>query len=853
MKILLFLGITFCSLQVLGQSRWVSGTITDATTHEPLRNASVTSKPENKGVRTDSLGRFRLPVGDAKFTLVVSMIGYAPKTIASSGAPSPGAPAQGSLAIALVPDAKRLDEVVVTNKRGKYRNKNNPAVDLIRKVIEEKENNRPESFDNVSYEEYDKVEISLRDIDRNKLNRKVLKPYSFIFDHPDTLAGEDTSLLYPVYLEEKLSNNYLQTKPARSKQVVIADKKVDFGDLIDAKGMSDYVNTLLADVDIYDNNILLFTNQFLSPISNAAPTFYEFYLGDTVVYNGERLVRLNFIPRNPDDLLFRGMFYITLDGRYAVTKVALTISKRANLNFIRNLHIDQEFVKTTDEHYYRVRSDESADFSLLAKKKGIHGRKLVSYSELVTDQAIPESVFTGGVSDSLAAAAIARSDSFWNGRRHEALSAGESRVYENIDSLRHMRSFVRTKDLINLFIAGYKSVGKKFELGPANTFYSFNPVEGLRLRLGGRTTPAFSNRIWLDGYGAYGFNDRRWKYDAGIAYSFNKLSDYGYPLHYLKAAFMHDVKIPGQELQFVQDNSFLLSFNRGKNDKWLYNDIFRLDYVHELANHLSYGFGFKYWAQQPAGSIQYIQVKSSELDTVSNISTSQVSAQIRWAPHEKFYQGRVYRILYPNKYPIISLQYNAGIKELFGGEYGYQNINLSLFKRCYLSAFGYTDINLTGTYISGKLPFPLLAIVPANQGYIYQANSFNLMNFLEFVSDHYAGVDLEHHFNGFIFNKVPFLKRLKLREIITAKMLYGGLRAENDPAKDPQLVKFPLLDGQASTFSLGGQPYVEAGFAIGNIFKFLRVDAIERFSYLDHPMVPRYGIRFQLKFDLLGN
>ncbi|HTI89050.1 MAG TPA: DUF5686 family protein [Puia sp.] len=839
MKILLFLGITFCSLQVPGQTRWLSGTITDATTHEPLRNASVTSKPENKGVRTDSLGRFRLPVGEGKFTLVVSMIGYAPKTVGSGSVST----------IELVPDAKRLDAVVVTNKRGKYRNKDNPAVELIRKVIAEKENNRPESFDNVSYEEYDKVEISLRDIDKKKMNRKLLRPYSYLFDHPDTLTGEDTSLLYPVYLEEKISNNYLQKKPSRSKQVIIGDKKVDFGDLIDAKGMSDYVNTLLADVDIYDNNILLFTNQFLSPLSNAAPTFYEFYLGDTVTDNGERLVRLNFIPRNPDDLLFRGMFYITLDGKYAVAKVALTISKKANLNFIRNVHIRQEFIKTADGHYYRVRSDASADCSFSAKRKGIHGRKFVSYSKLVTNEAIPGSVFTEGVSDSLAAVALARPDSFWTSRRHETLSPGESRVYGNIDSLRHLRSFVRTKDLINLFVAGYKSAGSKFEIGPANTFYSFNPVEGLRLRLGGRTTPGFSKRVWLDGYGAYGFSDRRWKYDAGVAYSFNKLSDYGYPLHYIKAAFVHDVKIPGQELQFVQDNSFLLSFNRGKNDKWLYNDIFRLDYVQELPNHFSYGFGFKYWAQQPAGSIQYIQVKSSGLDTVSNISTSQLSAQVRWAPHEKFYQGRVYRIPYPNKYPIISLQYIAGIRGLFGGGYSYQNINLSVFKRCYLSAFGYTDINLTGTYISGKLPFPLLGIVPANQGYIYQANSYNLMNFLEFVSDHYAGVDVEHHFNGFILNKVPFLKRLKLREMLTAKVLYGGLRTENDPAKDPQLVKFPLLDGQMSTFGLGNQPYVEAGFAIGNIFKFLRVDAIERFSYPDHPMVPRYGVRFQLKFD----
>jgi hypothetical protein len=271
--------------------------------------------------------------------------------------------------------------------------------------------------------------------------------------------------------------------------------------------------------------------------------------------------------------------------------------------------------------------------------------------------------------------------------------------------------------------------------------------------------------------------------------------------------------------------------------------------MHELPSHLSYGFGFKYWNQQPAGTIQYLQPKRGVIDTVSSLATTQFSAQIRWAPHEKFYQGRVYRVPFPNQYPIFSLQYIAGFKGLFGGNYSYQDINLSIFKRFYLSTFGYTDVTLSGTYVAGKLPFPLLSILPANQTYIYQPDSYNLMNFLEFVSDHYVGMDVEHHFNGFIFNKVPLLKKLKWREILTAKLLYGGLRPENDPTNDLSLMKFPMINGQVSTFALGNQPYIEAGFAIGNIFKFARVDLIERFSYLDHPLVPRYGIRFQLKFD----
>ena len=821
------------------QTHFLSGTVVDGQTQEPLYNASVYNKTLHRGTRTDSSGGFRIAVGTGHNTLAVTMIGYTPKTLT---------PDRDTVAVSLLPAVEKMAQVVVTNKRdGKYRNKNNPAVELIRKVIANKENNRPESFDYASYEEYAKLEISLRDIDSAKLNKRLLRPYKFLFEHPDTTAG-DTSRYYPIYLEEKLTDNYYERKPEHHRQNILAEKKVDYGDLVDTKGLSSYVNALLADVDIYDNNILLFTNQFLSPLAGSAPTYYEFFLGDTVVINGERLVRLNFQPRNPDDLLLRGMFYVTLDGNYAVERVAITLSKRVNLNFIKNFHIRQEFVKTPSGHFYRINSDASADFTISAKSKGIHGRKYISYAHLQTGVPIPDSVFKAPVSLEADAAALSRSEDYWNQHRPEPLTSGETRVYANIDSLRHLRAFIRTKDLINLLAAGYKSAGP-VEIGPVNTFYSFNPVEGFRLGLGGRTTPLFSKRIWLDGYGAYGFGDQKWKYDLGAAYSFNKLSDWGYPQHYLKVNYQHDVKIPGQELEFVQDNSFLSSFKRGVDNIYLYNDIFRVDYIQELPNHLSYGFGFKYWLQQPTGALEYVQPKGVVADTISNIVTSQLSAQIRWAPHEKFYQGRVYRIPFPNQYPIFSLQYIAGIKGLFGGQYNYQDINASIFKRFYLSTWGYTDLTVSGAYVVGKLPFPLLQILPANQTYIYMPDSYNLMNFLEFVSDHYVGADIEHHFNGFIFNKIPGLKRLKWREILTAKVLYGGLRTENDPSKNSQLMRFPLIDGQTSTFALGNQPYLEAGFGIGNIFKLLRVDFIERFSYLDHPNVPQYGVRFQVKFD----
>src|SRR5260221_5251386 len=792
LKILFSISSIFWVGRLPAQSRVIKGHITDKSTGENLKNASVFYTEGRMGTRADSLGNFKLRVGEGKVSLVVSMIDYtAQKIVVPAGR-------NDTFLVELAPQIQSLSLVVVSNKHGKYRNKNNPAVELIRKVIANKDDNRAVSFEYASYREYEKVELSLRGIPFKNPDKKLVKPYKFLSEHPDTEEG-DTTRLYPVYLEEKLSDVYRRKSPARTSRVVAAEKKVDFGDLVDTKGISDYMHALFTDIDIYDNSILLFTNQFLSPIANSSPTFYEFFLGDTVLIKGERLVRLNFMPRNPDDLLFRGYLYISLDGRYSVERVSLTVSQKINLNFIKNLHILQDFEKTGDGHFYLTSSDITANFSLTGGKKCIHGRKYVSSSNLVTGMPITDSVFDAADAAGKATAAagdpagaLSRSDSFWQENRPVPLMEGEARVYENIDSLAHLHAFIRAKDILNLALAGYKSAGK-FEIGPANTFYSFNSVEGFRLRFGGRSTPKLSRTIYVDGYGAYGFTDRKWKYETSVAYSFNKTPLYEYPRHFLKAEFTHDMKIPGQELQSVTENSFLLSFKRGKDDKWLYNVIIKLNYLRELPNHLSYDIGFKYWSQRPAGSIYYVQPKGQAYDTVTNINVSQFSAVIRWAPHEKFYQGRVYRIPFTNQYPIFTFQYIGAVKNLFGANYSYQNLSGSVFKRFYLSTLGYTDLTLFGGYIAGKVPFPLLEIAPANQTYNYQSNSYNLMNLLEFVSDHYTGINVEHHFNGFFFNKIPLLKRLKWREIIQRKIFNWRVRAHK-----PSAAYTPLIPGSTS-------------------------------------------------------
>lgn len=820
----------------------VQGVVTDMISKQPLQYVSVVLKG-GRGTVTDSLGRFTLRSSGNIAIVQVTYVGY--KTQLKNITPG----TTQTVNFELETDPKATNNVTVTtNKRAPYKNKGNPAVELIRRVIENKAINRTDHYDFVQYDQYEKLEVSLSNFNDKLTNSKLLKNYKFLFENRDTTKVEGKSLL-PVFLEETLSKKYFRKKPEKTKTIITGEKRVNFGEYIDNAGVSSYLNRLIMDIDIYDNDIPLFTYQFLSPIADLAPTFYMYYIRDTTVdASGQKLIKIYFTPRNTNDLLFRGNMWVTLDGNYSVQKINMFLSKNANLNFVRELHIDLDFEKSEDNRYHLSKSTVMADASVTKNSgSGFFGERTVSFKNFQINKPLSDTVYDGPATVKLDKS-DAHPDSFWLANRHDTLTKVESKVYSNIDSLEKMPSFRRTMAFLTFLLAGYTSFGG-FELGPAAAFYSFNPIEGFKLRLGGRTTPKLSKRIYFEGYGAYGFKDERWKYFLSSTYSLNNKSIYEYPLNFIRVGYQHDTKIPGQELQFVSEDNFLLSFKRGKNDRWLYNSNFKFDYVHELPNHLSYTLGFKNWKQEPAGSIVYTKVVNGTDVNVDKLTTSEFSGELRWAPHEQFYQGKVYRIPIINKYPIFTLRFIAGVKGIMNSEYNYQNVSARFEKRAFMSQLGYSDLVLEGGYIFGKLPYPLMTIHRANQTYAYQLNSYNLMNFQEFVSDHFFAVNIDHHFNGLFFNRIPLLKKLKWREVISMKMLYGGVRDENKPSNDPSLIKYPVIDGGPATFSLDKKPYIEGSVGITNIFKLIRVDLVKRFNYLENPYVASLGIRARFKFD----
>jgi len=822
----------------------VSGTVTDANSKKVIPYASIIFAGTGKGTAADGQGYFRLSGNGSQYRISISHTGYSTRDF-------PIRPDEEQVIdIQLHRSNQQLNEVLVVGaKKKKYSNKNNPAVELIRKVISNREKNRPESATYRQYKQYEKLFFSLSNLSDQYKSRKMFHNYQFLFKEQDSTAIGGKNLL-PLYLEEKLSDNYYRKAPQKNKQIIRANKQVKYNEnFFDNNGLSQYFNRMYQDIEIYDNSISLLGNQILSPIANAAPAYYKYFITDTLKDQSPHLVELSFTPRNTTDMLFEGRIYITLNGNYAVKHAVLTVNKNINLNFVRQMEVILSFEQIANNKYHLSSSDLKMDFGINKNKGGgIFGQRTVKLKDMIIDLPLADSVFSDPSVVTLKDAGQ-KSDTYWRSNRMDSLTIPQRDIYNNIDSLQTIPSFKRTMDLVTLLFAGYKNFGP-FEMGPVNTFYSFNPIEGFKPRLGGRTTTALSERYYFETYGAYGFRDKKFKYFLSGTYSLNNKSIYRFPQNYLRVSFQHDTKIPGQELQFVQESSFLLSFKRGNNDLWLYNDIFRLDHVHEFRNHLSYNFGFKTWTQRPAGALYFQNVVRGKQKHIEKLTTTELSLQLRYAPHEKFYQGKLYRTPIADKYPIFTLQYNQGVKGLFGGEYNYQSLTANITKRYYWTQFGYTDIGTEANNVFGRAPFPLLDIHRANQSYAFQFQSCNLMNFLEFASDHYAAIYVDHSFNGFFLNKVPLIKKLKWREVIDFKSVWGGINNRNDPSLHSELFGFPIRPGDVPiTYKMDNGPYIEGSVGISNIFKLLRIDYVRRFSYLDHSGISKNGLRFFIKFD----
>jgi hypothetical protein len=822
----------------------ISGRVTDAKTKEPLHFVSVILENTTVGVNTDADGRYTIMTEKAAYKVKFSYIGYE----TASFVIIPGK--TQTVNAAMVPADIGLDEIVVKPKKSKYSNKDNPSVELIRRIIDNKDLNRTKNFEWYRYNKYEKVVFSLSNLSEDFKNSSLFRKYQFVFDNIDTtrLDGKQT---LPIYITESHSDYYYRRDPPASKQIIKAEKTINFSEYIDNEGITSYLNYLYQNIDIYDNEIFFLTNKFLSPIAAGAPLQYKYFIMDTSVVNDVNCTRIFFEPRNPADFLFHGFLFVTTDSSLAITRIDMSFNKGINIDWIKDVRIIQEFQKIQNKAWVLSSDEVSIDFGITPAIPGALGQRKVTYYDYTVNEPVPDTIFSAPVVERRIRTG-GESQEYWNGVRQPPLNKHEESLYSIVDSVKSVPGFRSSMNLVMLITTSFWEF-EKFEIGPVGSFYSYNPVEGSRLRFGGRTRDALSTKFYFESYIAYGFRDKLPKYSLTGTYALNNKSIYTFPVKSLKINYKYDTQVPGQDLDYSEADNFFLSFTRGVNDKLFYNRTLLIEHINEFKNHFSYSLGFNMTRQYAGGSLKFVTdavdppVQTEIVTEYLNIFEPYV--KLRYAPREEFYQGKLYRDRVPSSYPVLQFQYSLGSQAL-GNDYNYNKLIFSASRRFYLSIVGYTDVSVEAGKLFGKASWPILFIHNANQSYAYQRYSYNMMNFLEFVSDQYVSLNIDHSFNGFFFNKIPLLKKLKFREVATLKVLYGGVTDSNNPDLNPDLFNYPVSpDGTPTTFTLEKKPYIEASLGCSNIFRIFRVDVIKRITYLEHPNVSSLGVRVQFRLD----
>lgn len=813
----------------------VSGVVLDKDTREPLAYITVQfSGIASGGTVTDSLGRFRFRSHQAAGSLRLSAVGYQTINYPFNSSTAP------NLAIFLSQDPNSLQEVTISSKRKKYRNKNNPAVELIRQVIARRDSNNARTRDDYGFKKYEKLTMSLALAKDKTSQSRLLRKYPFLKTGMDSsrIAGKS---LVPVYLHEKSTWNAFE-KQKTTKPIVLGQNQSRIDQYLDEDGFDEFLEKIYGEPDLYEADITLGNRRFLSPIAQTAPLFYQYYLQDTIKNVQPHLIKVNVVPRNKEDALLTGFLYVTLDGTYAVQRGDFTISEKANINWLNDLKLSVEYRAEITGRYYLSRSTMSMQLGVFKEGIGVFGQKTYIIDGYVHGGNYPYALESHVKKAGTATGEI---------DRPEQLSAIDQQALDNVDSLKNSRSFRKSMALGAFVLSGYAPL-RPLEFGPFSSFYSFNSIEGSRLKVGARTSELFSRRVVLDGYLAYGTRDQRTKYGLGMTVSLTDSSIYRFPVRSVSVRYNSDIQIPGQELSFLTEDNILLSFRRGRNNKMWYNQKWQFEYLHETTGHLAFRLGYRNQRIAPAGILVFESASQNNArQKVDQLTTSEIYSELRWAPHETFFQGKRYRRPIINGYPVYTLRAAFGMKGLMGGQYNYQRFTLNASKRFFLSQLGFSDVTAEAGIVLGSLPFPLLTIHRANQSYSNQIQSYNLMNNLEFVSNRYASLHIQHSFNGFFLNKIPVIKKLQLREMLTVKLLSGTLDKSSLPGYHSHLMLLPSTsDGNRLSGGLGQIPYIEGGLGVSNIFKFLRVDLVRRFTYLKNgPDISEWGVRMKLNID----
>ena len=842
-KYVCFLIYFLCTLCSTAQEAIIKGTVTDSITGEALPYASLIFKGTTIGTATDMNGHFELTLPERTQMLEISYLGYKTKQMNITPQYS------GRLDIGLSPDDIALQEVTVKPKKEKYSKKDNPAVEFVKQMIERRKENSPQNKNYYQYDQYEKILIGLNEFEqKSKRNGKASK-FNFLNEYVDTLESGTTIL--PIMEKEKIETILYRKEPKSEKRIVRGQQSSGVDEILAQDGVQQFLDEVLKDVDIFQNNIPLFLQRFVSPLSNIGPNYYKYYLLDTLMVNNHKCVDLGFIPFNSETFGFTGHLYVTLDSTYFIQKAILNVPKDINLNFVSKMSIEQTFERTDDHTRLITKDDIIVHFKLTEDSKGMYARRLNKYSNHMFEE--PETgyhlrAFAQSQPVITLDNAHQQSEHFWKEiRPQEAIRKNNKSIKEMMTELRSVPLFYYTEKAIAILFSGYVQTHKdiqksKFEVGPMNSTIGGNELEGFRMRVGGGTTPQFNKHLFLEGYTAYGFKDEKLKYDIAAEYSFNERKQYlkEFPRHSIRLSHSYDVYKLGEQYTNTSKDNMLLSIKRINDLRATYQRQTEIGYIREHYNGISYGINLRNRQEYATEYASFQQKKAGGIVTpIKHYNMSTMELKFRYGKNEKFYQSRNVRIPITYDAFIFNLSHVMAKKDFLGSAYDYHRTDIGFQKRFWFSAFGYLDAIVKAGKVWNEVPYPLLILPNANMSYTIQPETYTNMNPLEFINDEYASWDLTYYMNGNLLNRIPLIKKLRWREVFCFRGLWGNLTDKNNPnMNEEELFLFPR-----GTYQMEKTPYMEASIGIENIFNAVRVDYVRRLNYLDHPDIQKNGIR----------
>lgn len=815
----------------------IVGVVIDTITLQKMPYVNISCKGAKIYTFTDDNGIFRIKVPIGSKIEATSLGAKGVGTVNSIA---------DTLTIFLHPETTALSEVIVKPKKEKYSKKNNPAVELVKRVRADRDLHNPNLMPQYSSTRYDKLSLAINNFNGYQLADEKKKKSKSLAILVDTAAWTGKRIL-DLSMKEKVSKLLTYNSGKRSKEIVIGKRSNGIDKSLDENFSRVFFEDILREVDIYSGDIPIMKNRFVSPLATIGPDFYKYEITDTLLIGNDKCVEISFLPHNPESTGFNGKLYIPADDSVKyVKRVIMRMPKAANVNYVNNLIINQTFRLDSIGKSHKIIDDMVVELHVAGSFGEMYASRISRYDDFKYDISESYNKYLDRIGDLIILDdANDQSPDFWNSNRMVTLSQAETLLSTNQSPFKNVPWIYWLTKGVEIVVNGYVTTGErsKFDIGGIDTFVSYDALEGLRLSVGGVTTAYLNPYLFARGYVAYGIRDHRWKYNAELEYSFNKKKYHSreFAMNAIRATIRYDILNLGQHFMTNTNNNLLNSFKRIQSNLTIYEGLAKVEYNKEWNNHFSLNITA---STQRLFESPFVKFQDATSKFTNYYRQSSVRIALRYSPGETFMQTYDNRINVNRDALTLYFSHEFGPKRLLGSEYTLNLTEMFVQKRFWFSAFGHIDILFKGAKLWNQVQFPALLWQNANTAYTIQRETYSLLNPMEFAIDQYISLDLQYNLNGLILNRIPFIKKARLREVISFRGFLGSLSNKNNPEYCANLFRFPVGAGRL----MGNTPYMEASAGVANILTFLRLEYVWRLSYRDTPNSDRHGVRFSFEF-----